>query len=63
MQRMGHSTVRVALIYQHAADERDQKIAEALDELIGELKWERAAERDEGVGRDEPEGSSEAAEG
>ena len=44
MQRMGHSTVRAALIYQHAADGRDRKIAEALDGLIGELKREGAAD-------------------
>lgn len=36
MQRMGHSTVRAALIYQHTAPGRDQRIARALDELIAE---------------------------
>lgn len=56
MQRMGHSTVRAALIYQHAADGRDQKIAEALDGLIDELKRERSS-----GGRDEsPEEEDEA---
>lgn len=36
MQRMGHSTVRAALIYQHAAPGRDQRIARALDDLIAD---------------------------
>lgn len=34
MQRMGHSTVRAALIYQHAAPGRDKKIADDLGRLI-----------------------------
>ncbi|HEX8345118.1 MAG TPA: hypothetical protein VF657_10290 [Actinoplanes sp.] len=31
MHRMGHSTMRAALIYQHATSERDQEIASAMD--------------------------------
>jgi len=31
MSRLGHSTTRAAMIYQHATGERDKKIAEALD--------------------------------
>jgi len=34
MARMGHSSPRAALIYQHATRERDVKIAEALSEAI-----------------------------
>lgn len=34
MRRMGHSSVRAALIYQHATDDRDQEIAKALNTLI-----------------------------
>jgi integrase len=30
MHRMGHGTMRVALIYQHATGERDREIADAL---------------------------------
>jgi integrase len=41
MRRMGHSTPRAALIYQHATDERDQAIARQLDEVIA------AAQRDQ----------------
>jgi integrase len=35
MSRMGHSSPRAALIYQHATDDREQAIADALSELIG----------------------------
>lgn len=34
MRRMGHSSSRAALIYQHAAADRDQAIAAALSELV-----------------------------
>jgi integrase len=27
MHRMGHSTVRAAMIYQHATDQRDRQVA------------------------------------
>ncbi len=35
MRRMGHSSPAAALIYQHAADERDGDIARALDAMLG----------------------------
>ncbi|WP_086560984.1 tyrosine-type recombinase/integrase [Streptomyces africanus] len=34
MARMGHSTARAALIYQHASAERDRLIADALSALV-----------------------------
>ncbi|MFE0400441.1 tyrosine-type recombinase/integrase [Streptomyces nigra] len=34
MARMGHSTARAALIYQHASADRDRLIAEALSGLV-----------------------------
>jgi integrase len=34
MTRMDHASPRAALIYQHATDERDRAIAEALSQLI-----------------------------
>jgi len=34
MARMGHSTMRAALIYQHASQTRDQRIAEAISENV-----------------------------
>ena len=33
MERMGHSTTRAALIYQHRTSERDKLIADAMGEL------------------------------
>lgn len=34
MARMGHATPQAALIYQHATDERDRAIADALGQMI-----------------------------
>lgn len=45
MSRIGHSTTRAAIIYQHAADGRDQKIAEALDKLIKAEQSKKRAPR------------------
>ncbi len=36
MARMGHSTARTALIYQHATSERDRALADGLDRLLAE---------------------------
>jgi hypothetical protein len=38
MKRLGHSTPRAALIYQHAVEERDHAIAAGLDDLIEEAR-------------------------
>jgi integrase len=38
MQRMGHSTVRAAMIYQHATDARSRQLADRLDELVRERR-------------------------
>jgi integrase len=35
MRRLGHSSPAAALLYQHAADDRDAAIARALDDLLG----------------------------
>jgi hypothetical protein len=32
MDRMGHSSARAALIYQHSSDERQRKLADAVGE-------------------------------
>jgi hypothetical protein len=34
MYRMGHGSMRAALIYQHATSQRDREIADALQKLI-----------------------------
>lgn len=36
MVRLGHSSSRAAMIYQHAAEERDRLIADRLDVMIAE---------------------------
>lgn len=38
MARLGHSSVRAAMIYQHATRDRDQAIAKALGALVREVK-------------------------
>lgn len=38
MQRMGHSTVRAAMVYQHATDARARGLADRLDEIVKEQK-------------------------
>jgi hypothetical protein len=35
---MGHDSVRAAMIYQHAAAEADQKIANTLDQRMREVR-------------------------
>ena len=41
MHRMGHGSMRAALIYQHATSERDREIAAALDLRIGRAAGEK----------------------
>jgi integrase len=36
MHRMGHASVRAALIYQHATQDRDREIADALSKRIAQ---------------------------
>ncbi len=38
MERMGHSTVRAAMIYQHATDARSRHLADRLDALVKEQR-------------------------
>jgi integrase len=42
MSRIGHSSTRAAMLYQHATSERDRRIAQALDAVIEEAR--RSAE-------------------
>ena len=37
MRRLGHSSPAAALLYQHAADDRDADIARSLDAMRGAL--------------------------
>jgi len=38
MARLGHSSTRAALIYQHASRDRDRAIAEALGDLARHVR-------------------------
>lgn len=48
---MGHSTVRAALIYQHATSERDREIASAMDRRIAKQPGKKAAKGKKAGGR------------
>lgn len=37
MARLGHASPRAAMIYQHATDDRDRRIAERLAEMTREI--------------------------
>ena len=42
MERMGHSTSRVAMVYLHSTNERQRKVADALDDMVrAELQDDR----------------------
>ena len=46
MSRLGHSSPRAALIYQHAASDRDQAIAHALDKAAQTARAAQTATKD-----------------
>nr|BFE85945.1 hypothetical protein GCM10020093_085460 [Planobispora longispora] len=51
MARMGHSSTKAAMIYLHAAKDRDRAIADALGEIVKEgLK----PQKDDGEDGDDP---------
>ncbi|MCD0485352.1 site-specific integrase [Streptacidiphilus sp. ASG 303] len=47
MARMGHASVRAALVYQHATAERDRRIAEGIDAAVVEIRG-RGRQRGDG---------------
>jgi hypothetical protein len=47
MARLGHSSVRAALIYQHATRDRDQAIAQALGTFVRDLQNAAQKQADE----------------
>ncbi len=53
MARLGHSSVRAAMIYQHATRDRDRAIAKALGALVREVRQEPAEAPDEQQERSE----------
>jgi hypothetical protein len=50
MARLGHSSPRAAMIYQHATRDRDQAIARALGGLVQEVRAAVANRPDEASG-------------
>jgi integrase len=48
MARLGHSSTRAAMIYQHATRDRDEAIAKALGGLMHQVRSERAGHSGEG---------------
>jgi integrase len=62
MRRLGHATIQAAMHYQHASDERDSDIAEALGERIAD-ELRKAADKlrklqeEEGTGEEPAEGA------
>jgi hypothetical protein len=51
MERMGHSSARAALIYQHATQERDEAIAAGMGKLLRQARRTNAAGGAAGTGR------------
>jgi hypothetical protein len=49
MTRMGHSSTRAALIYQHATDGRDRQIADGIDVLVHTAQARQADIADRGL--------------
>jgi integrase len=45
MHRMGHASMRAALIYQHATSERDREIAESMDRRITDQTGQKPAKK------------------
>jgi hypothetical protein len=52
---MGHSTMRAALIYQHATSERDREIASAMDRRIAKQSGKKPGKGKKAGGRKEKE--------
>ena len=50
MARLGHSSTRAAMIYQHATRDRDQAIAKALGGLVQQVRMNSSAGSDEASG-------------
>lgn len=54
MARLGHASPRASLIYQHAAEDRDRRIAEGLDRMAREFQLADAATDREVADDDSP---------
>jgi len=49
MERMGHSSARAALIYQHATQERDEAIAAGMGKLLRQARRKAQAAGEAGT--------------
>ncbi len=58
MQRAGHASSRAALIYQHAVDDAERRIAGRLDRLLEEAGEDRGQHRPVGMNPSAPQGTS-----
>ena len=58
MHRMGHSSMRAALIYQHATSERDREIAANIDKRIDGQRGTKLARPSRRRTRDDPDGGT-----
>ena len=59
MERMGHSSARAALIYQHATQERDEAIAVGMGKLLHQAR-RKARTAAGGAGTESPSGTQRA---
>jgi len=53
MARLGHSSVRAAMIYQHATRDRDRLIAKGLGDFIRDARHPSGEQEEEGSERGE----------
>jgi len=51
MHRMGHGSMRAALIYQHATNARDRSIADAMSALVESGRTEAPESSDNGANK------------
>jgi integrase len=58
MERMGHTSARAALIYQHATRERDEVIAAAMGQVLASARRNGAAESRSGTQRARRKGTA-----
>ena len=58
MERMGHSSSRAALIYQHATRERDEAIATAMGEVFAAARRKRTSKSRSGTQRARRKGAA-----
>ena len=58
MERMGHSSTRTALIYQHATRQRDEAIAAAMGPALASARRKGATGRQSGTYRARKKGAA-----